>query len=135
MRLFALHWWVRALAAVVALSTLTACYSWRAESPHPQLPPGHGKDMRLTLENGQRLVLYRATLGSDSVRGSLYETRLHQLAVPTRDIVRFEFRQLSPAKTVAYTLGMTALVGAFVGAVAGAIWLATWDGPFGSCGQ
>jgi len=110
----------RALCAVLLLTQVTACMTWRPVRGTLDQQVGGEPigDARLTLRNGAELSLHDVTVRSDSVIGFLGDAR-ERRAIPFADVTAIARRELSVART-AGVVGGTAVV-AFLVLVAAAV--------------
>ena len=111
----------RSLCAVILLSQLTACMTWRpargALDQQAGAEPIH--NARLTLRNATEISLHDVTVRSDSVIGFAGDAR-ERRAFPTPDVVSIAQRELSVGRSSIVVVGAVAIaflvmVGAAIG--------------------
>ena len=112
----------RLIAAFLVPWYTAACYHWQAASlaPAQAVETGH-KTLRVTLANGQRHALYRASIVGDSLRGLEYRGAMDDYrptAVALSDIKRLDVRQIDGAATAAAVVGGVLVVGTIAAIIA-----------------
>lgn len=111
----------RSLCAVLLLSQLTACMTWRPARGALDQQAGSEpiRNARLTLRNGTEISLHDVTVRSDSVIGFAGDAR-ERRAFPTPDVVSIAQRELSVGRSSIVVVGAVAIaflvmVGAAIG--------------------
>ena len=111
----------RALCAVLLLSQLTACMTWRPARGALNQQTGSEpiRNARLSLRNGTEISLHDVTVRSDSVIGFAGDAR-ERRAFPTPDVASIAQRELSVGRSSIVVVGAVAIaflvmVGAAIG--------------------
>jgi hypothetical protein len=110
----------RSLCAVLLLSQLIACMTWRPARGALDRQAGSEpiRNARLTLRNGTQISLHDVSVRSDSVIGFAGDAR-ERRAFPTPDVVSIAQRELSVGRSSIVVVG--AVVIAFLVMVGAAI--------------
>ena len=110
----------RTLCAVLLLSQLTACMTWRPARRALDERAGSEpiRNARLTLRNGTEISLHDVTVRSDSVIG--FAGARERRAFPAPDVVSIAQRELSVGRSSIVVVGAVAIaflvmVGAAIG--------------------
>lgn len=100
----------RALCAVLLLTQLTACMTWRPlrEPREQQAGEKPIRDARLTLRNGTEISLHDVTVRSDSVIGFAGDAR-ERRAFPSADVASIAQRKMSVARSSILVVGAATL--------------------------
>ena len=111
----------RALCAVLLLSQLTACMTWRPARGALNQQTGSEpiRNARLSLRNGTEISLHDVTVRSDSVIGFAGDAR-ERRAFPSPDVASIAQRELSVGRSSIVVVGAVAIaflvmVGAAIG--------------------
>ncbi len=98
------------LGAAVLLSSV-GCHYWQPEPTFPQRPAKHAEDVRVTLYDGTRFFLERATVEGDTLvgRAAQPDGTPGRRAVALSEIRKVEGRWLHPGRTGGLVFGITLL--------------------------
>jgi hypothetical protein len=117
----------RRVIAVLLLVLLTACRSWQPTTVSPQrlITEDQPSSVRVTLMNGETVIVENATVRNDSIVAS---TDAGVAAAALGDVRLLEVRQFSIGKTV----GLGVLLAGVAFAVSVVVYCAG-DSPYASC--